>query len=168
MPRAARTEKSQQMEPSAPISAGDAWTRVEDWFAQQGWQATQFQRAAWDAYQAGKSGLIYVPTGSGKTYAAVFAAIAEMLQRPPHPKNDGLHLLYITPLRALSRDVEKSIRKPCDDLGLNIRIETRTGDTPSDRKARQRIRPPQILQTTPESLSLFLSYPDREVLFAGL
>lgn len=155
----ASAKKSPTIISPEPISAEAAWAKIDAWFAQQGWQATEFQRAAWQAYQQGKSGLIYVPTGSGKTYAAVFAAIAELLQNPPHPKDDGLHLLYITPLRALSRDVEKSISKPCADLGLNIRIETRTGDTKSSLRRKQQQRLPHILITTPESFALLLSYP---------
>lgn len=159
MSRPSRKKVALDIPVSLPMTEADAWAHIDAWFAQQGWQATEFQRAAWNAYRTGDSGLIYVPTGSGKTYAALFAAVAELLQNPPHPKDDGLHLLYITPLRALSRDVEKSIRKPCDDLGLDIRIETRTGDTKSSLRRKQQKRLPHILITTPESFALLLSYP---------
>lgn len=165
MPRASAKKTSVTSQAPERLSKKAAWQRIDTWFAQQGWQATEFQRAAWQAYQKGQSGLIYVPTGSGKTYAAVFAALAELLQNPPHPKDDGLHLLYITPLRALSRDVEKSIRKPCDDLGLNIRIETRTGDTKASLRRKQQQRLPHILITTPESFALLLSYPGAQEQF---
>ncbi len=165
MPRTSAKKSPANIQPSEPIGAEAVWAKIGAWFAQQGWQPTEFQRAAWLAYQKKKSGLIYVPTGSGKTYAAVFAAIAELLQNPPHPKDDGLHLLYITPLRALSRDVEKSIRKPCDDLGLNIRIETRTGDTKASLRRKQQQRLPHILITTPESFALLLSYPGAQEQF---
>lgn len=166
MPRAA-SKKSVKVQPALPLAKDVAWTRIHQWFTQQGWQPTAFQCAAWEAYEAGKSGLIYVPTGSGKTYAAIFAAIADLLHSPPHPQDDGLQLLYITPLRALSRDVEKSIRKPCDDLGLNIRIETRTGDTKSSVRRRQQKRLPHILITTPESFALLLSYPGAQEQFGA-
>ncbi|MCY7399062.1 MAG: ligase-associated DNA damage response DEXH box helicase, partial [Sphingomonas bacterium] len=81
---------------------------------------------------------------------------------------EGLHTLYVSPLKALAVDVQRNLMAPIEEMGLPIRVETRSGDTPSDRKARQRIRPPHILLTTPESLSLLLSYPDSHLLFEGL
>jgi ATP-dependent Lhr-like helicase len=81
---------------------------------------------------------------------------------------EGLHTLYVSPLKALGVDVQRNLLGPISEMGLDIRVETRSGDTPSDRKARQRVRPPQILLTTPESLSLLLSYPDSFGLFADL
>ncbi len=84
-----------------------------------------------------------------------------------HPR-EGLHTLYVSPLKALAVDIQRNLVTPIDEMGLDIRVETRTGDTPSDRKARQRVRPPQILLTTPESLSLLLSYPDAATMFEGL
>ena len=84
------------------------------------------------------------------------------------PDFDGLHTLYISPLKALAVDVRRNLLMPVEEMGLPIRIETRTGDTPSERKARQRVRPPHILLTTPESLSLLLSHEDSLLLFAGL
>ncbi|HEY0164653.1 MAG TPA: ligase-associated DNA damage response DEXH box helicase, partial [Sphingomicrobium sp.] len=80
----------------------------------------------------------------------------------------GLHTLYVSPLKALGVDVQRNLLGPIGEMDLAIRVETRSGDTPSDRKARQRVRPPQILLTTPESLSLLLSYPDSATMFAGL
>jgi len=142
----------------------DPWSRIGAWFHEQGWQPLPFQRAAWQAQSAGDSGLIYVPTGSGKTYAAVFGAIARLLENP-EPQNSGLMLLYITPLRALSRDVEKAIAKPCVDLGLDVRIETRTGDTKASLRRRQKKGLPPILITTPESFALLLSYPETQEQF---
>lgn len=126
------------------------------WFKTQGWSPLDFQANAWDAYLAGHSGLIQVPTGSGKTYGAVMAAIAEMLNTP----GVGLQLLYLTPLRALSRDIEQAIRRPIADMGWNLTVESRTGDTSSSRKAKQLKSMPDILITTPESLSVMLSYKD--------
>src|SRR5690606_13125913 len=84
------------------------------------------------------------------------------------PPADGLHTLYVSPLKALAHDVQRNLLAPVAELGLPLRIETRSGDTPSDRKKRQRTRPPHVLLTTPESLSLLLSYPDSIELFAGL
>ena len=81
---------------------------------------------------------------------------------------DGLHTLYISPLKALAHDVQRNLMAPIDEIGLPIRVETRSGDTPGDRKARQRARPPHVLLTTPESLSLLLTWPESAQLFASL
>jgi len=114
--------------------------------------------------RGGKNALLVAATGSGKTLAGFLPTIAEMVERPA----EGLHTLYISPLKALAVDVQRNLLGPIEEMGLPIRVETRTGDTPSDRKARQRVRPPQILLTTPESLSLLLSYPDSFALFENL
>ncbi|ESA33412.1 dead deah box helicase [Leptolyngbya sp. Heron Island J] len=134
------------------------------WFQRQQWQPLPFQQQTWDAYLAGKSGLVQVPTGSGKTYAAVMGPIAEMLANP----GKGLQLLYITPLRALSRDIEKSIQKPITEMGWPLRVESRTGDTKASQKARQKKQLPEILITTPESLSVLLSYQGSRQRFGHL
>ena len=86
----------------------------------------------------------------------------------PSSPSEGLHTLYVSPLKALAVDVQRNLIGPIEEMGLPIRVETRTGDTPSDRKARQRVKPPQILLTTPESLSLLLSYPDAPQMFEDL
>lgn len=116
------------------------------------------------AARNGHHALLVAPTGAGKTLAGFIASLADLIENPV----EGLHTLYISPLKALAVDVQRNLLSPVADMGLDIRIETRTGDTPSDRKARQRARPPQILLTTPESLSLLLSYPDSFAMFAGL
>lgn len=134
------------------------------WFTQQGWQPLPFQLSTWTAYLARHSGLVQVPTGSGKTYAAVMGAIAESIHAP----RPGLQLLYITPLRALSRDIELSIRRPIDEMGWNLRVESRTGDTSSSRKTRQLKHMPEILITTPETLAVMLSGTGAEKLFSSL
>ncbi|MDB5718734.1 MAG: helicase [Sphingomonas bacterium] len=117
-----------------------------------------------DAARAGKHALLVAPTGAGKTLAGFMASLTELIETP----TEGLHTLYVSPLKALAVDVQRNLIAPIEEMALDIRVETRTGDTPSDRKARQRSRPPQILLTTPESLSLLLSYPDSIGLFAGL
>lgn len=134
------------------------------WFDRQGWQPLPFQLETWAALLAGKSGMIQVPTGSGKTYAAVMGAIAAMLEHPA----PGLQLLYLTPLRALSRDIEQSIRRPIEDMGWNLQVESRTGDTSATRKTRQLKQMPAILITTPESLALMLAYQGAATLFQSL
>lgn len=137
---------------------------IQAWFERQGWQPLPFQQETWQAFLAGKSGMIQVPTGAGKTYAAVMGAIAEMLHTP----TTGLQLLYLTPLRALSRDIEQSIRRPITEMGWNLRVESRTGDTSSAKKSRQLKNMPEILITTPESLALILSYAGTQELFKSL
>ena len=112
----------------------------------------------------GRSALLVAATGAGKTLAGFLPSICELAEEPA----EGLHTLYVSPLKALAVDVQRNLIAPVEEMGLAIRVETRTGDTPSDRKARQRVRPPHILLTTPESLSLLLSYPDAAQVFEGL
>src|SRR5688572_7027318 len=114
--------------------------------------------------RAGRSALLVAATGAGKTLAGFLPTICDLVENPA----EGLHTLYVSPLKALAVDVQRNLLGPIEEMGLPIRVETRSGDTPSDRKARQRIRPPQILLTTPESLSLLLSYPDSALMFEGL
>ncbi len=117
-----------------------------------------------DAATAGDHALLVAATGAGKTLAGFLPTLADLIANP----TDRLHTLYVSPLKALAVDVQRNLLTPIEEMELPIRVETRSGDTPSDRKARQRIRPPQILLTTPESLSLLLSYPDSALLFEGL
>ena len=111
----------------------------------------------------GQHALLVAATGAGKTLAG-FLPTLRSYTIPP----EGLHTLYISPLKALAVDVQRNLLTPVEEMGLPIRIETRTGDTPSERKARQRVRPPHILLTTPKSLSLLLSHEDSLLLFSGL
>ena len=112
----------------------------------------------------GRSALLVAATGAGKTLAGFLPTICELAEQPTR----GLHTLYVSPLKALAVDVQRNLIGPIEEMGLPIRVETRTGDTPSDRKLRQRVRPPQVLLTTPESLSLLLSYPDAALMFENL
>src|SRR5689334_14614365 len=112
----------------------------------------------------GRSALLVAATGAGKTLAGFLPTICDLAEEAP----EGLHTLYVSPLKALAVDVQRNLIGPIEEMGLPIRVETRTGDTPSDRKARQRLKPPQVLLTTPESLSLLLSYPDSPQMFEGL
>ena len=111
-----------------------------------------------------RNGLLVAATGAGKTLAGFLPTICELAERPAA----GLHTLYVSPLKALAVDVQRNLIAPIEEMGLSIRVETRTGDTPSDRKARQRAKPPEVLLTTPESLSLLLSYPDAAAMFENL
>ncbi len=137
---------------------------ITAWFAAQGWAPRRHQLAMLDVARSGAHGLLVAATGAGKTLAGFLPTLADLVARP----GEGLHTLYVSPLKALAVDVQRNLLTPIAEMGLDLRVETRTGDTPSDRKARQRIRPPQILLTTPESLSLLLSYPDSFTMFEGL
>lgn len=137
---------------------------VAQWFAAKGWTPRRHQLEMLAAARAGRSALLVAPTGAGKTLAGFLASIVELIEAP----TEGLHTLYISPLKALAVDVQRNLLTPIGEMDLPIRVEARTGDTPADRKARQRVRPPQMLLTTPESLSLLLSHEDSTTLFAGL
>ena len=137
---------------------------VADWFQAKGWQPRRHQLEMLDLARRGRSALLVAATGAGKTLAGFLPATCELAEQP----SEGLHTLYVSPLKALAVDVQRNLIVPIEEMGLPIRVETRTGDTPSDRKARQRVKPPQMLLTTPESLSLLLSYPEAPQMFEGL
>ncbi|WP_067733022.1 ligase-associated DNA damage response DEXH box helicase [Novosphingobium naphthalenivorans] len=143
---------------------------IAAWFAARGWRMRRHQAEMLAAADAGRHALLVADTGAGKTLAGFLPTLAAFSPSrlagaaPP----EGLHTLYVSPLKALAHDVQRNLIAPIEETGLPIRVETRSGDTPSDRKARQRARPPHVLLTTPESLSLLLSYPEAPELFAGL
>ncbi len=152
-----------------------ARSRVEEWFSSRGWRPFDFQREVWSAYALGESGLIHAATGTGKTYAAWMGPVLEALAEPARPRamrkrSDGapLRVLWITPLRALAADTEQALREPVEALGLPWTIESRTGDTSTATRARQRARLPTALVTTPESLSLLLCRKDHQAIFADV
>ncbi len=129
-----------------------------NWFQEEGWTVFEFQKQAWQAWHKHESGLIHSPTGSGKTLAAWLGPVQAACQQETPPT--GLQLLWITPLRALAGDTQHNLQKACDALGLKAKVETRTGDTASSVRIKQREKPPFALVTTPESLSLLLTYKD--------
>ena len=163
----ATSEKKAKAKAKAKPSTDDPRLEpIHDWFAQRNWTPLPFQQQTWSAYLAGRNGLIQVPTGSGKTFAAVMGPIARMLAEEQPLK--GIRLLYITPLRALSRDLSLAIREPIEAMGWPIRVGIRNGDSSSSERTKQLKAPPQILVTTPESLALLLSNAKAEELFGQL
>lgn len=156
--------KARPVSNQTPAFHGDGRAMIERWFKSLGYYPHRFQLDAWDAFKRGESGLIQVPTGSGKTYAAYLGALGRAIETG----GDGLKILYITPLRAVTRDVELALRRPIDDLGLKLRVESRTGDTSATLRARQRKSLPDVLVTTPESLALQLTYGDGPERFSAL
>ena len=143
---------------------GSLPSALTDWFAAKGWQPRTHQLAMLEEARAGRHALLVATTGAGKTLAGFLPTLTELIEEP----SEGLHTLYVSPLKALAVDIRRNLVTPIEEMGLDIRVETRTGDTSSDKKARQRVKPPHILLTTPESLSLLLSYPDAATMFAGL
>ncbi|RUT34505.1 ligase-associated DNA damage response DEXH box helicase [Arsenicitalea aurantiaca] len=137
---------------------------IEDWFRAKGWAPRAHQLAVLEASQADAQALLIAPTGAGKTLAGFLPTLADLVERP----GDGLHTLYISPLKALAVDVARNLTTPIAEMKLSIRVETRTGDTPASRRQRQRTDPPAILLTTPEQLALLLSHPEAAKLFGSL
>ena len=137
---------------------------INSWFAARGWQVRAHQLAMLDAAAKGRHALLTAPTGAGKTLAGFLPTLADLATNPA----EGLHTLYISPLKALAVDVQRNLITPIAEMGLNIRVETRTGDTPAARKARQKEVPPHILLTTPESLANLLSNPEAAAMMVGV
>ncbi|HOL28373.1 MAG TPA: ligase-associated DNA damage response DEXH box helicase [Phycisphaerae bacterium] len=142
---------------------------LEAWFDRQGWRPFEFQREAWSAYLDGASGLVHAPTGMGKSYAVWCGPLLEGLTEKPAAADPPLpRVLWITPLRALAHDTLAALRKPVEEMGLPWTVGLRTGDTPVRERRAQRERLPTALVTTPESVSLLLSYPDARKRLATL
>lgn len=137
---------------------------IEKFFKNRGWDPFPFQRKAWKAFLEGQSGLLHVPTGSGKTYAAVMGPFAKFIAKP----KKGLKALYLTPLRALARDLEIAMKEPIQQEGWPLKIEARTGDTPAAIKKKQLQSPADMLLTTPESLAVLISQSDAENILKNL
>jgi ATP-dependent helicase Lhr and Lhr-like helicase len=137
--------------------------RVAGWFASRGRTPFEFQERAWRAYLAGKSGLIHAPTGMGKTLAAALGPVMEWMRGESEEgsrNKAALKLLWITPLRALASDTLQSLSDMALGLELPWGVDLRTSDTKQAARRRQAVRLPTVLITTPESMSLMLSYPD--------
>jgi len=148
----------------ATVDADAVVGELRAWFATRGWTPHAFQERTWRAFTQGASGLVHVPTGAGKTYAAFLAALLDARGQA----RQGLAVLYVTPLRAVSRDVEKSLRLAVEALAPGLSVGSRTGDTLAAERSRQRTRLPEVLVTTPESLSLLLAAPESRSRFAAL
>ncbi|MCB0558429.1 MAG: ligase-associated DNA damage response DEXH box helicase [Lewinellaceae bacterium] len=154
------------------------------WFEQQGWQPFPFQREAWRHYLDGYSGLVNAPTGTGKTYSLAMGILLEGKSPlpasskgeslPPTPSEGGgerglgLQAIWITPIRALAKEIQGSIQRAADGLGLDWRVAIRSGDTKSGERAKQKKNPPEVLITTPESLHLLLASKGYSQYFKGL
>src|SRR5690348_10817049 len=141
--------------------------RFAAWFASRGWQIRAHQLALIAHAAQKKSVLLVAPTGGGKTLAGFLPSLIE-LARLPARRPRALHTLYISPLKALAVDVTRNLEIPVAEMGLAVKAEPRTGDTPHSRRLRQRHSPPDILLTTPEQLALLLAAPGAKLMFASL
>ncbi|WP_232826481.1 ligase-associated DNA damage response DEXH box helicase [Lewinella sp. IMCC34183] len=156
---------------SAPLTQQDLLRRGDAWFTDRGWTAFPFQQEAWAAYLAGKSGLVNAPTGSGKTYSLIMPILLEFLaEHPDDPgkANNGLRAVWLTPIRALTREIQSAAERAIEDLGMKWRVGIRSGDTSSSDRTKQRSKPPEILITTPESLHLLMASKGYEKFFGDL
>jgi ATP-dependent Lhr-like helicase len=171
-PRGAEPAVAAILPPAVKKNAANMPTmlRIDAWFAARRWSVFPFQRAVWKAAMEGQSGLLHATTGAGKTYAVWFAALlrAGAADRVNARKKAGLRVLWITPMRALAADTLRALAESGAELASGWRIEARTGDTTSAQRARQTKSLPEVLVTTPESLTLLLTRFDTREQFVQL
>ncbi|MFO1109535.1 MAG: ligase-associated DNA damage response DEXH box helicase [Bradyrhizobium sp.] len=163
-----------------PATAALLPDRFRKWFASRGWSAREHQLALLGKARDNRSALLIAPTGAGKTLAGFLPTLVELSSPMAADgkslvstgrgvkRAGGLHTLYISPLKALAVDIARNLDRPIAEMGLPIKVETRTGDTPVSRRQRQRRYPPDILLTTPEQLALLLASDDAPYLFSSL
>ena len=167
--------------------------RFRDWFRTRGWEPRPFQMETLEAARAGAHVLLTAPTGGGKTLAGFLPSLVELdargvastgvrelapsvsgnpiverLKQRAAQRPVGIHTLYLSPLKALAVDIARNLEDPVREMGLKLRLETRTGDTSAHRRQRQKVSPPDILLTTPEQLALLLATREAPVLFGSL
>ncbi len=138
--------------------------RFGDWFAARGWRPRPHQLRLLALSRARENALLIAPTGGGKTLAGFLPSLVDLAERP----KQGLHTLYISPLKALTYDIQRNLEMPVNEMGLGLTLETRTGDTPQSKRARQRRNPPNLLLTTPEQLALMLASRETLEIFRHL
>jgi len=141
---------------------------AENWFQEQDWKPFKFQKDTWKAFLQGKNGLLNAPTGSGKTYALWFPIVLNYIKNNPDYKTKhkkGLKAIWITPLRALSQEIKQSAKRITLDLGTQMTVGIRSGDTTTKERAKQKKQMPDLLITTPESLQLLLASKGYEKIF---
>lgn len=152
------------------ISRG--WIVIKDWLAAKEQQPFAFQEEAWEQYLQGRSGIVNAPTGYGKTFSLFLAVLIAWIDQ--HPDNfkqkskNGLQLLWITPLRALAKDLARAMQEVINELGMNWQVGIRSGDTSTSVRAAQKKQMPEVLIITPESLHLMLGQKHYPAVFTRL
>ncbi len=137
------------------------WDIIENWFNSKDWEAFAFQKDVWSSFIAGKNGLLNAPTGSGKTFALWMPTLIKWIDDHPNDyqklENNGLQLLWITPLRALAKDIQSALQTSLDELGIPWVVGRRTGDVSTSVKQKQNRKMPEVLITTPESVHVLMA-----------
>ncbi|WP_417611072.1 ligase-associated DNA damage response DEXH box helicase [Owenweeksia hongkongensis] len=149
------------------------FSQAQQWFQSKGWQVAPFQEEAWQAYADGKSGLVNAPTGSGKTYSLMLPVLlsedsASPRPSPPRRGGEGVRCIWITPIRALAKEIFQSAERAIEALDLDWTVDVRTGDTTTAQRAKQKAKMPNLLITTPESLHLLISSKGYDKTFKNL
>lgn len=150
----------------------DGLHQIEEWFARRGWQPFDYQVEVWDAVLQGKNGLLNAPTGSGKTFALFMPMLIKWIDRHPETykelADNGLQLLWITPLRALAKDIEQALQRVVDELEIPWTIARRTGDVSTRKKQELKKQMPEVLITTPESMHILMAQKNYPRYFQNL
>jgi len=168
------TVSKQDNPQTAPLNNTQLPDQFHGWFEEKGWAPRPHQLELLHEAGKGNSTLLIAPTGAGKTLAGFLPSLISISSNPlrsnhkPGSAKLGIHTLYISPLKALAVDIERNLGLPVREMNLGVAIETRTGDTPTHKRQRQKLNPPDILLTTPEQLSLLIAAKDAERFFEDL
>ncbi len=150
----------------------DGLHQIEEWFARRGWQPFDYQVEVWNAVLEGKNGLLNAPTGSGKTFALFMPILIKWIDRHPETykelADNGLQLLWITPLRALAKDIEQALQRVVDELEIPWNVARRTGDVSTRKKQELKKQMPEVLITTPESMHILMAQKNYPRYFKNL
>ncbi len=154
------------------MKGSKGYQTIVNWLGVKGLTPFLFQEQAWEQILAGESGLVNAPTGCGKTFSVFLGSLIQFIEKHPSnfqsKKNNGLQLLWITPLRALAKDIGRAMEEVIGELGMNWKIGIRNGDTDTAERARQKKQMPEVLIITPESLHLLLAQKDYSLVFQSL
>ena len=164
-------KKKKTVLPAEAFTPQNGFAVIEEWLAGKDQTAFPFQEETWHAYGAGQSGLVNAPTGFGKTFAVFLAVIIEWISQNPdyqYKEDNGLQLLWISPLRALSADIARAMQAALEELQIPWQVGIRNGDTSTAERAKQKRALPEILVITPESLHLLFASKGYRPLFQNL
>jgi ATP-dependent Lhr-like helicase len=153
-------------------STSTGYKIISKWLSSHKRRPFGFQQQTWEQILSGNSGIVNAPTGMGKTYAVFLGALIRYIHNHPGDylikKNNGLQLIWISPLRALAKDIARAMEEVIAELGMPWQVRIRNGDTPAQERTRQKNQMPEVLIITPESLHLLLAQKDYPALFTNL